>query len=99
MGMCQSQNIELIYMPSIGRARRYECSLTTEELIDEGKYVLNEYREGKEASLDPKYSGIIKDRKIRGHLRCGLRFDSMRRKSGETLKTTVEGTKAVRSEM
>ena len=58
-------------MPSIGRARRYECSLTTEELIDEGKYVLNEYREGKEASLDPKYSGIIKDRKIRGHLRCG----------------------------
>ncbi|MBQ2762663.1 MAG: hypothetical protein IJF47_03000 [Candidatus Methanomethylophilaceae archaeon] len=84
-------------MSSVGKSRRFECSLTTQELMKEGERVLKAYDNGKEDSLDPKYSGIIKDYKVRGYLRCGLMFDSLKKRSGETLRTTVEGKEFLRS--
>ena len=87
----KTSNRTVIEMSSIGKARRFECSLTSEELAKEEMYVLKTYVDGKSNDLDPKYSGILKDNKVRGYLRCGLPSESLKTRSGETLRTTVEG--------
>lgn len=75
----------------IGVARRYECSLTDPQLDEAEMYVLDACSKGKGKTLDPKYSEIVEDNKVRGYLRCGLPFDSLKTMKGETLGITVEG--------
>ena len=82
-------------MTNVGKARRFECSLTSQELAEEETRVLENYANKSGKPLDQKYSGIIKDNKVRGYLRCGLPSKSMKSKRGETLRTTVEGEKLI----
>jgi len=82
-------------MSAVGRARRFKCSITSKELAEEEVKVLKACADGSSEHLDSRYSGIIKDNKVRGYLRCGLPHNSMKNKTGETLRTTVEGKRLI----
>lgn len=80
-----------------GASRRYECSLTSKELKEAEAYILKGCLNGTSTEFDPRYSGIIEDLKVRGYLRCGVTSDYLKAGKGETLRTTVEGERLLRS--
>ena len=84
-----------VAMSSVGRARRFECSLTSQELAKEELYVLRTCADGRGGTLDVRYFGIIEDNKVRGYLRSGIPSDSLEARCGRTIGITSEGRELI----